>query len=124
MRRFDVEKFNEVIEKLRFLATQGLPIIVEGKRDREALKSFGIDGRILTITSSLDIVAERAARQSNEVIILTDYDRRGKILAGKLRDLLLDEGVKPNLDIRHELKRACDVEFIEELPSLFLKFSK
>ncbi len=121
MKRIDVDKLNRVLDQLRCLAEQGIPIIVEGKRDKRALEELDVHGEILTITAPIEEIAERVSRDSNEAVILTDYDRRGSILAGKLRDLLMNEGVTPNLSIRQELKQSIDIEFIEELPSLLLE---
>ncbi len=121
MRRVDVDKTNQVIQRLSEISSEGIPIIVEGKRDRQALRQLGIEGKILTITKPLEEIAEEISSEHREAIILTDYDSRGKILAGKLRDLLMNEGVSPNLEFRFELRRYTGLEFIEELPSLLLK---
>ncbi len=116
-----LEKALKVIEELKELSSE-VPIIVEGKRDRDALRKLGIDGKIYTISMPIEELSERVAvTGAREAIILTDYDRTGRTLAGKLKRLLMNEGIRPNFTIRRKLKHLVGFEFVEELPSLLLE---
>ena len=65
----------------------GAIIIVEGKRDILSLKRLGIEGNFeLATRHPLFNFSERIARLGSEVIILTDWDRRGDLLAVKLSE--------------------------------------
>ena len=114
----------QLISKLIEIS-EDVPIIVEGARDRRALRELGIPGKIYTIHEPIDVLAEKiAVTGARRAIILTDYDRTGRALAGKLKRMLMNEGVTPDFEIRRELKHLIGLEFIEELPSLLLKMKK
>lgn len=68
-------------------------IIVEGINDRIALKNIGIKNDILILNKPIFSVVEDAAKQSDDVIILTDFDTTGKKLFGTLNSGLQRLGV-------------------------------
>ncbi len=120
MSKRDIEKAREIIDELA--EEQGAVIIVEGKRDKEALVSLGIEsGRIMTLSGSIQETSEKAARKSKKAIVLTDYDRTGRAIAGKLKRCLVSEGVNPNFEFRRKLRKHLMFTFVEEIPSLLLK---
>jgi len=92
------------IEELRALAEEGAVIIVEGKRDVEALRRLGIEGRIVASAnrSNADIV-DAVGMIGREVVILTDWDRRGEALKDDLVVKLSSWGITPNLEIRRRI---------------------
>jgi 5S rRNA maturation endonuclease (ribonuclease M5) len=115
--RIDQVKF--ALRKLKDLNQQGVPVIVEGIRDERALNSLGITSHILKLRGRLpDFVG---SIHSDTAVILTDCDRRGNILAGRLAALLKNEGIQPNLEIRAMLRAYAGMRFVEELPSLLLE---
>lgn len=75
-------------------------IIVEGKRDEKALKSLGLKDIIAINGRPLYEVAEIALRGKKEIVILTDFDRRGMEIGKKLKDLLQRQGKNPNSRLR------------------------
>ena len=85
-------------------------IIVEGKKDRKALKDLGIS-KIITISSSPLLDIEKISEK--EVIILTDLDRHGKKLYSKLRHTLQRRGIKINKQFREFLFRSTRISHIE-----------
>ncbi len=90
------------IEELRDLAEKGAVIIVEGRRDVEALRRLGVEGEIIASANHsnakiVDIIGQR------EVVILTDWDRRGEALKDDLVVKLSSWGVTPNLEIRKRI---------------------
>ncbi len=95
------EKILEMIDALIEESARGTPIIVEGKKDVETLRSIGILGIVLTVKtggkSFLDVVSEVERLGSTEVILFLDFDRRGKEGTKHLKQNLERIRVKPNL---------------------------
>jgi len=95
-----------------------IPIIVEGEKDAEALRQLGIVGKIIVINHgvSLIVFSDNIARKYSEVIILTDWDRRGGFLCHTIKKNL--EGrVYCNTYFREFFAKNSMVRTIEGLPS-------
>ncbi len=126
--KLDCEAFlllMRVIEDLKTLSKEGAVIIVEGRKDVEALRKLGIDGKIVASAnhSNADI-ADMVGMVSKKVVILTDWDRRGEALKDDLVMKLSSWGITPNLEIRRRIfsivgRMITEVEdladFIEQL---------
>jgi 5S rRNA maturation endonuclease (ribonuclease M5) len=92
-------------------------VIVEGKRDSEALKKLGFSGRVLEfhrfrgLRKFVDLVSEY-----NSLIILLDRDRKGRYLTTKIVEQL-ERRVKIDLSFKRKLVSITKgkVRFIEEL---------
>ncbi len=111
-----LEQLEKLIDELKELAEKGVILIVEGKRDREALLSLGICGDFVLATQLplLDL-SENIARRDREAVLLTDWDRNGNRLAAKIRGYMAAYGKVPNTDIRDKLrnlvqKKIKDIE--------------
>lgn len=76
--------------------------VVEGKRDVQALEKLGIS-RIRTLNCPLYKVVEEVSASEKEVVILTDLDKKGKELYGKLFSGLSRRGVIVRNEIREAL---------------------
>ncbi|MCQ1534323.1 toprim domain-containing protein [Methanosarcina sp. KYL-1] len=119
-----LERVEELLSELSEYARKGAIIIVEGKRDVLSLKKLGIEGSFeLATRHSLFNFSERIARQDREIIVLTDWDRRGEILASKLSEYFGNLGIKPELQIRNKLKLITQKE-IKDVESLHTYVSK
>ena len=95
-----------------------IPIIVEGEKDAEALRRLGIVGKIIVINRgvSLIVFSDNIARKYSEVIILTDWDRKGGFLCHTIKKNL--EGrVYCNTYFREFFAKNSMVRTIEGLPS-------
>jgi len=95
-----------------------VPIIVEGEKDADALRRLGVVGKIIVINRgvSLIVFSDNIARKYSEVIILTDWDRKGGFLCHKIKRNL--EGrVSCNTYFREFFARNSMVRTIEGLPS-------
>lgn len=118
-----VEKIEEIITKLIEEVAKGKPIIVEGKKDAQALISLGVNGKILTLKtggkSFLEAVQQIEALGVDEVILFLDYDRRGKEGTKRLQQDLEHAKVKVNVRWWRELHGLVgrEVQCIESLPS-------
>ncbi|KKH92575.1 hypothetical protein EO95_04830 [Methanosarcina sp. 1.H.T.1A.1] len=119
-----LERIEELIAELSEHSKRGAVIIVEGKRDIISMKRLGIEGSFeLATHQSLFNFSERIAKLGCEVIILTDWDRRGDLLAVKLSEYFDNFGVKPELQIRNKLKLLTQKE-IKDVESLYTYISK
>jgi len=98
-----MEDFILQIEKLRKLEAA---VIVEGKKDREALEKFKINNIFELSKRPLFAVIEDVSDKYDECIILTDLDRQGRELFGKLNSGLIKNGVKVNNTFRNYLFRT------------------
>ncbi len=114
-----LERVEELLSELSDYSGRGAIIIVEGKRDILSLKRLGIEGDFeLATRYSLFNFSERIAELGREVIILTDWDRRGDLLAVKLSEYFENFGLRPELQIRNKLKLISQKE-IKDIESLY-----
>ena len=96
-----LERILKLLERLANQSEKGTPIVVEGRNDIHALHKLGITGDIILAKTSgksfLDVLSEIETKEKREVILLFDFDRRGKEWTRRLARCL--EGVKitPNL---------------------------
>jgi 5S rRNA maturation endonuclease (ribonuclease M5) len=76
------EKLEAFVAKLAEDALKGKPIVVEGKKDVQALHELGIEGKVVTIKtggkSFLEATVEIENLGVGAVVLLLDFDRRGK----------------------------------------------
>ena len=122
-----LDKFNYILE---FINLSNYPILVEGKRDKRALKELDCTSKIIELNNgnSLLSTVESLVKSysSKSFIILTDWDRTGNILAEKLKKYGESCDLIPNMKIRNELilVGSKDITCIEELPPLIYKFRR
>jgi 5S rRNA maturation endonuclease (ribonuclease M5) len=113
------EKIQQVLEELREEAARGTHIVVEGKNDVETLRALGVEGNLITVKtggkSFLDIVTELEQSKVSEVILLLDFDRRGKQGTNRLRHGLEHSGVRVNLEFWRALMHLVsrDMQCVE-----------
>jgi 5S rRNA maturation endonuclease (ribonuclease M5) len=118
-----LEKIQELIAKLASEAAKGKPIVVEGKKDAQALAELGICGTILTLKtggkSFLEAEAQIEALGAVEVVLLLDYDRRGMEGTRRLQRDLERVRVKVNVWLWRELHGLVgrEVQCVEGLPA-------
>ena len=92
-------------------------VVVEGKRDSEALKKIGFSGKVVEFHKFGGMVnfADSVARHEN-LILLFDGDRKGRYLTGKTIHLLQR---RTNIDLRFKRKLTSitkgKIRFIEQL---------
>ena len=96
---------------------EGKAVIVEGKKDRRALEELGVTN-IFSLNSPLFSVVEEVAAKFGEAAVLTDLDREGKQLYGKLSKDLKKSGVKVDDSLRNFLFKKTKLRQIEGLLSL------
>jgi 5S rRNA maturation endonuclease (ribonuclease M5) len=119
------EKIREVLHYL-YEINKLVPIIVEGKKDKKALRDIGFDGEIITLHSGKSIYefTETIAQKFEKIVLLIDWDEKGEELYCKVGENL--QGMWEDFaSIRELLKLLCQKEIteIEEIPSLFQRIA-
>src|SRR3989344_2969046 len=109
-----LEELNKFIGKIK---NSGILVIVEGKKDRNALESLGISNIVELSKKPLFQIVEEIASSNDECIILTDLDKKGKEIYGKLNSNLQKHGVKVNNKFREFLFRHTKLRQIEGMDS-------
>lgn len=105
------EKIQELLKEL-CLMNESIPIIVEGKNDKAALRDIGVIGEIfqLNIGQSILNFCEKVSRIHDEVIILPDWDDKGEQLFDKLKQNFKYCNVKTVKKFWRDFKRFCSKE--------------
>ena len=101
-----LEEFLELFAALKADSEEeGSVIVVEGERDRRALRRLGLLGRILLVHQgeTLSETAHRLTGQGRRVIVLTDWDREGGLFARRLKEFLAAERLTLDLEYRRRL---------------------
>ena len=114
------ERLRLVFEALAEV-NEHVPVIVEGKRDREALKALGLSGEIISFNRGQGVYefCEDIASGYSEVVILTDWDSEGEALFLKISDPLA--GMWEEFSrFRETLRLICqkEVKDVEGIPKL------
>ena len=96
-----METILEILDRLAKESTKGTPIIVEGINDVDALRQLSIKGQIMPAKASrknlIDILDEVVNTGNAEVILLMDFDRRGKEWTKRIATHLQESKIKPNM---------------------------
>jgi len=117
----DYKKSLEALEKaITELKEENIrvPILVEGEKDIDALRKLNITGTIISVNTgtSLTDFCDRIADSYKDIIILTDWDRRGGYLCHTIKKNL--EGrVNCNTYYREVFAKNSMIRTIEGLPS-------
>ncbi len=117
------EKLQGVLQDLAEESAKGTLVVVEGRKDREALRRLEIMGPVLTAKtggkSFAEIIQEIEQTKAEEVILLLDFDRRGKEGTKRLKQDLEGAKIKPNIqywqNLSSQLKR--DLQCVEGIPA-------
>ncbi len=107
----------EIEQWLNGLRSSDEFIIVEGKKDKEALEQHGVTNIVILNKKPLYLLVEDLSSDNKQVVILTDLDRKGKEFYGKLNSNLRKHGVKVNDKPRNFLFRRTKLRQVEGLTS-------
>ena len=110
------EEIEELIEKIK---SDTLLIFVEGKKDKAALEFFGISTIIVLNGKDIWNRLEQtiAKHPGKEALILTDFDKKGKELYGKIAKNLERLGVNVNKEYREFFQKKTKLSHVEGLVS-------
>jgi 5S rRNA maturation endonuclease (ribonuclease M5) len=122
-----LEAVEAILVELTECSNNGDIILAEGKRDIISLRKLGINGPIELVTQSpLTEISERVASEKKRVIVLTDWDRRGNILAAKLSEDLVYLGADVDMQLRDKLSSLVkkEIKDVESLYTYVIKLRK
>ena len=99
------------VRDLNHMSEEGWSVLVEGPRDVRALRRLGCVGNLVTVSS---VVREGKAtfNEDRKVVILTDLDREGAVLAARYIKRLSHDGFRTSLRERQRLKNASHGIFL------------
>ncbi|MEM2600112.1 MAG: toprim domain-containing protein [Thermoproteota archaeon] len=112
------ESVSRIIQELS-LGDTGQLIVVEGTKDRQALVKLGVKARIMTLRSFIRLAATDWLEKEklSEIVVLTDFDRRGRSHSVKIRKICSGR-VRVNTEYKYRLKRALgsSAKEVEAIP--------
>ena len=104
----------EIYEWISDLLDSGKIIIVEGPYDKKALVAAGIPAKqVVHLGKPLYQVVESVAEKHKHAVILTDFDKKGKELYGKLSRDLVRHGVQIDKMFREFLQKRTKLSHVE-----------
>ena len=124
------EKILQVLKALSEESARGTPIVVEGKKDVEALHALGVAGTVVKVKtggkSFLDTVSELEQMDVPEVILFLDFDRRGKEGTKRLKQSLERAKIKSNVKFWRALSALVgkEIQCIESLTAYLYTIRK
>ncbi len=85
----EVQKMQKLVRMLNDESDSGAVVVVEGKRDVNALLSVGFRGNVVTLNNyrGINNLVESLEMKS-KIILMLDMDRKGKYLTHKILTLL------------------------------------
>ena len=124
MKRYEI--WENLIDWIGAVVASKKVIIVEGPKDKKALENIGINNKIIMINGpdrGLYKIVEKAT-EFKQTILLTDMDKKGKELYGKLRKDLCKNGVEVDNKFREWLQKNTRLSHIEGIDSYILNDEK
>jgi len=102
----EVQKLQKFVHMLNQESDKGAVVVVEGKRDVNALASVGFKGNVVVLNNfrGVNMLVENLERTS-KVILMLDMDRKGKYLTRKILTLLQYKG--KNVDMFYKKTLAA-----------------
>jgi 5S rRNA maturation endonuclease (ribonuclease M5) len=101
----------DFVNDLNHLSDDGWCILVEGERDERALRKLGFKGAVAKVSA----VARKGTASfggRKKVVVLTDLDREGAVLASRFVKRLRHDGLRTSLAERGRLKAASKGVFL------------
>jgi 5S rRNA maturation endonuclease (ribonuclease M5) len=104
----EAARFDALLEVLEELAeaNETVPILVEGKRDVTSLRLLDCRGVIEPINQGAPLfnLCETLATKTRQVILMTDWDRKGGVLYETLQSSLTACGVRVDGTFRDKIQ--------------------
>lgn len=116
--RARAERFDEFLDLWATLRAEsespGTVVVVEGERDRRALRRLGLNGTVALVHrgAPLSGTAQGLVGSGRRVIVLTDWDREGGQIARRLKEFLEAESVGFDLEYRRRFARVLRGELV------------
>ncbi len=125
-----VELVLQLLDRLGKESAKGVPILVEGRKDVNTLRDLSIDGEIISVKTSgrsiVDVLADVESRGLQEVVLMMDFDRRGRELTKRLTQHFEEARIKPNRFFWSRLRGLAgrEVKDIEGLATYLANLKK
>jgi 5S rRNA maturation endonuclease (ribonuclease M5) len=102
----EVQRLQKFVNMLNEESSNGAVVVVEGKRDVNALASIGFKGNVVTLNNfrGINSLVDSLERES-KVILMLDMDKKGKYLTRKILTLLQYKG--KNVDMFYKKMLAA-----------------
>jgi len=98
------EKLEKVLWRIAGESSSGTVIIVEGRKDKEALRRLGLVGPIVCFKSSGRGLADFLGNiEARKVMVLTDFDKEGKDISARINEELAHLDMKTDHMLRKRL---------------------
>lgn len=111
---------NRVLKTLEKYRTKNeqVPIIVEGRNDMGCLRTLDFQGDIIIVNGGNSLVnfSENVAQENEEVIILTDFDRKGIEIKEHLMRNMPGLGCHVDTTLWDTIRKYVPIRTVEELP--------
>jgi len=117
------QKEKQLKRALEELDEKEAVIIVEGKKDKEALQRIGVKNRIKLVNRS-PAELSRAISDEKEAIILTDFDEAGEEICKRVEESLSSYSIKADTELRKRLHRIIGVANFESIDKILDKFDE
>lgn len=115
------DEIEKILDSLRKKAQRGVPIVVEGRRDKEALYRLAVDGVVLSVKGTGQSKSHflDSLHGLRDIILLTDFDAKGIELRQWLYRELTTRGIRAEDLTWRRIKSLArtEVRSVEELPS-------
>lgn len=116
-----IAQLRNFVDRLNTESKKGSVIVVEGKRDVEALTRIGCTGLVMALNrfKGINNFVDSECAIDRKIILLLDMDRTGKYLTSKLMKQLQSRGGNVCLFYKKSLARISNgkVRHVEDLIS-------
>lgn len=116
-----IREINEFVNQINSESVQESLILVEGKRDLEALSYLGCNGNIRmyhNFKNPIDVV-DKFRDKYKKLIILLDLDRTGEIMTKKIYNMLSQRYIDQSYRMKLLSITQGRIKNIEELKSFY-----
>ncbi len=118
------DNLENLVKSLNYIKEENkdIPIIVEGKNDIRALRRMGFSGEIIQLPRNLSLenFCRLLSQKYGEVILLMDWDGKGRRNISVLTKYLRHYGVTVNIDFwKLCFSLASRMSNVEGLPAAF-----
>jgi 5S rRNA maturation endonuclease (ribonuclease M5) len=121
MNEATISQLRNFVDRLNTESKKGSVIVVEGKRDVEALTRIGCTGHVMALNrfQGINNFVDSQCAIDRKIILLLDMDRTGKYLTSKLMKQLQSRGGNVCLFYKKSLARISNgkVRHVEDLIS-------
>ncbi len=123
----ELEGLLNILERIK-QEEKDIPVIVEGKKDKEALQKLGFDRKIIKIKKGESIfrIIEGLRGEHEKVIILTDWDSTGRRLCYKIKKACESNMIAYDVEYRKQIVKYVkkEIKDVESIPSFIDRAKK